>query len=155
MRGCRIPATRRKVAITGGRSMKRTLLLTAILAVGSVLALAGTASAQQVASVSIKPTGKVVGSGEAAVVRLQVVCEPPYEPLEANLSLSQSSASGFTGFGGFSCDGKVHKLRVTVPADEGTSFQDGEAFASAFVLVIHPVTQETQQGQASRTITLH
>jgi hypothetical protein len=108
-----------------------------------------------VASVSIKPQGKLVGSGEAAVVRLRGSCEPPYETLEANLSLSQGDfISGFTGFAGFPCDGRTHGARVTVPADEGTSFHKGRAFASAFVLLEHPRTQETQQAQATRTIKL-
>jgi hypothetical protein len=136
--------------------MRRVLLLcVSILAVGGLLTQTGTASEQQVASVSIKPTGTLVGSGEAALVRLRGSCQRPYEVLEANLSLSQGSfISGFTGFSGFPCDGKLHKELVTVPADEGTSFQRGAAFASAFVLLEHPITQETQQAQATRTIRL-
>jgi hypothetical protein len=130
------------------------LLFVSLLAVGGVLALPGSAAAQQAVSVSIESNGKVVGSGEAAAVRLTVSCEAPFEVLEANLSLSQGAASGFTGFGGFGCDGKNHKLRVTVPANEGTAFAKGPASASAFVLVINPNTQETQQGQASQTVTL-
>jgi hypothetical protein len=130
------------------------LLLVSLLAVGGVLALPASAAAQQAASVSIEPNGKVVGSGEAATVRVAVSCETPFEVLEANLSLSQDAASGFTGFGGFGCNGKTAKLKVNVPAAEGTSFAKGEASASAFVLVINPNTQETQQAQATATVTL-
>jgi hypothetical protein len=135
--------------------MRRLFLLcVSTLAVGGLLGLTGSASAQQVVSVSVGPNGKVVASGQAAVVRVAASCEAPFEVLEANLSLSQGAASGFTGFGGFSCDGKTHKLRVTVPADEGTSFAKGTASASAFLLVINPSTQQTQQAQATATITL-
>jgi hypothetical protein len=135
--------------------MRRLLLLfVSSLAVGGALTLPASAAAQQAVSVSIEPNGKVVGSGQAAAVRVAVSCEPPFEVLEANLSLSQGAASGFTGFGGFGCDGKTHKIRVTVPANEGTSFAKGEASASAFVLVINPNTQETQQGQVTQTVTL-
>ena len=133
----------------------RALFSISILAVTGVLAETSAAFARAPASVSIKPTGKIVGSGEAAIVRLRSSCEPPFEVLEANLSLNQGSfISGFTGTSGFPCDGKVHKERVTIAADEGTSFQEGEAFASAFLLVINPATDETQQDQATRTIRL-
>jgi hypothetical protein len=133
----------------------RVLFSVSILAVAGVFAQTNTALAQQPASVLIKPTGKLVGSGEAAVVRLRSSCEPPFEVLEANLSLSQGPfISGFAGTTGFPCDGKVHKERVTVPADEGTTFHAGAAFASAFLLVIDPATDETEQDQATRTIRL-
>jgi hypothetical protein len=136
--------------------MRRVLLSgITILAVGGVLTGTGTAFAQEAASLSIKPTGKLVGSGEAAIVRLRGSCEPPFQVLEANQSLSQGSfISGFIGTSGFACDGRTHKALVTVPADEGTSFHRGDAFASAFLLLEHPMTGDTAQAQATRTIRL-
>jgi hypothetical protein len=121
-----------------------TLGLIAVLVVGVTSAAAATA-------VSIEPKAKVVEGGAAVVVRLVVTCDPGLETLEANLSVSQDEASGFTGFGGFSCTGRPERLRVRVPAQDGT-FDRGEAFASVFILRIDPNTQQTEQGQDSRTV---
>jgi hypothetical protein len=118
-----------------------------------VLALAAAAIAQAAVSVSIERNATLVGAGEAVQVRVNVTCDPGFEVLEANISVSQRGTTGFGGIPGVVCDGTTHTLTATVSAQEG-SYRRGTASASAFVLVIDPNTQDTQSGQATAKIKL-
>jgi hypothetical protein len=105
--------------------------------------------------VSVDPKARLVDDGAAVSVRVTVQCTAGREVLEALLTVSQVDQTivGTGGSAGVTCDGKAHKHRVRVNAQEG-SFHKGEAFASAFVLVLDPTTGTTEQGQASGTISI-
>jgi hypothetical protein len=128
------------------------LALSAVL--GALSSPAGAVAPEDAVSVSIKPAAQLVGEGQAVQVQVRVACDPEFEVLEANLSVSQEDASGFAGIGGITCDGRQQTLLVPVNAQDST-FERGAAFASAFVLVIDQQTQETRQGQDSGTIRIH
>jgi hypothetical protein len=118
------------------------------------LFVAGPASAQSTATISIEPEGVVVEGGGASLVFLVVECTlgSGDEVLEGFVSLSQQTASGMGGLNP-RCDGKARRMIVRVSA-LGGRFQSGEAFASAFLLFLDPETGTTVQAQSSRTITL-
>lgn len=133
-----------------GARLGRLLVCTTALL---VLALALAAIAQAAVSVSIERNATLVGAGEAVQVRVNVTCDPGFEVLEANISVSQRNTTGFGGIPGVVCDGTTHTLTATVNAQDG-SYRRGKASASAFVLVIDPNTQNTQSGQATARIKL-
>jgi hypothetical protein len=134
----------------GNRGLRHFVLLMGAIVLGLVGSPGALAQTDAV-EVSVKPSAELVGGGEAVTVEVRVRCDPGLEVLEANLSVSQGDASGFTGFGGITCNGRRQTRFVTV-STFGALFAKGQAFASAFVLVIDPDTQETQQGQDSRSL---
>jgi hypothetical protein len=73
--------------------------------------------------------------------------------LEAHLRISQDeqAVSGEAPIFGIKCDGRTRTRVLRVTPLEG-QFRAGEAFASAFILVIDPETGETQQAQDAKTI---
>ena len=89
----------------------------------------------------------------AVRVRVRFGCAEGLEVLEANVSVSQSLASGLVGFN-VPCTGKAQNVFVIVMPLEG-SFQPGETTVSAFGLVIDQATGLTQQAQDTRTQELH
>jgi hypothetical protein len=129
------------------------ILLASVAAM--LLVLAPTAStAPPAVEVELQGTGTLVSGGAAVDVPVTVRCHPRFTVLEANLSVSQGSASGFTGVSLPRCDTRPHDVVVRVTSF-GDPFQPGGAFASAFVLVIsHGQTDETGQDQDSETIQL-
>lgn len=133
---------------------KLVLALVALAAVASLLAI-GAATAQAAVSVSIDPSGKRVKGGRALNVPVTVTCDPGLETLEGHLTVSQDdqTITGTGSLGVLQCDGMPHAVLVRVHAQEGR-YHRGEAFASAFALLIDPGTGETQPGQATRTITV-
>jgi hypothetical protein len=126
------------------------VLLGAVTVVLTAL-LVGVAPAGAATSVTIDEKAKRVDGGAAVVVRLTITCDPGKDILEAHVSVSQDEASGMAGIGGIVCDGAPHRYRVRVGTFEGT-YDRGDAFASAFILRIDPQTQQTEQGQDSRTV---
>jgi hypothetical protein len=132
---------------------RRSRLLTAALAISAVFAL-NPSGANAAVSVSIAPDAKLVDAG-TVVARVTVACDRGDQVLEAHLTVSQDDQriSGTAGIGGVRCDGKQHRFRVRVTPQEG-SFHTGDAFASAFVLVLDPATGMTEQGQATATIAI-
>jgi hypothetical protein len=106
-------------------------------------------------SVSIEPEAKLVRDG---AVRAVVVasCDPGQVVLEASLFVSDPGTftSGEAGIP-VRCDGKLRRYKVTVAPLEG-AFAIGEgAIASAFVLTCtDPMCTTTEQGQATRNITI-
>jgi hypothetical protein len=122
----------------------------AMLGVLAALLIAA-APAGAATSVTIAPNAKRVEGGAAVVVRVTVTCDPGKDVLEAHVSVSQDEASGMAGIPGIACDGRPHKHKVRVRTFDG-AYDRGDAFASAFILRIDPQTQETEQGQDSRTV---
>jgi hypothetical protein len=130
-----------------------------ILAAGAVvmlLALAPTAqtAAPPAVDIEVEGTGTLVSGGTSVDVPLSVACHPRYTVLEANLSVSQGSASGFGGFGVPRCNNRPHGVVARVTSF-GEAFVSGAALASAFVLVIRQgPSGETSQDQDVETIQL-
>ena len=134
--------------------MRRRIALTLTLAAAAIaLLVAPTASAAVLATV--EPMAKIIDRGAGVIARITVECDEGWQVLEANVTVSQDNqaVSGTAGIPGVTCDGKAHKYRVQVNAQEG-SFRKGEAHASAFVLVLNE-GGTTEQGQASGTIKIH
>jgi hypothetical protein len=130
------------------------LKIFAVFVASFALFVAGSAQAQTAATVTVQPEGVIVGGGDEALVFVIVECtlDPGDELLEGHVTLGQEFASGFGSLNP-TCDGKPHRNLVRVRTFDAT-FQNGEAFASAFLLFLDPVTGETVQAQDSRTITL-
>jgi hypothetical protein len=90
-------------------------------------------------------------------VDVRIRCVPTGdEPFEANITVTQDDGAAFAqpGLPFAPCDGKWHTVTATATPFDGT-FHRGQAFASAFVSRIDPVTQETRQGQDVRDIQVH
>jgi hypothetical protein len=135
-----------------GRTSRR---LVGLMSVVTGLALLGPGTALAAPSIEIAPTAKLVGGGESVLAKVTVVCEEGREVLEAHLRISQDEqrVSGESGLGTLRCDGRPHRYTVRVTPLEG-AFHEGEATASAFVLLLDPTTGTTEQAQDSRTITI-
>ncbi len=97
--------------------------------------------------------GKIVDGGTAVVVRVAGICSSGADVLEAFVTVSQEGASSNMGFFPLTCDGAPHGYTARITAFDGT-FSPGEAFASAYGLIIDPDTGQTDDGGHSRTITL-
>jgi hypothetical protein len=133
--------------------MKRIVLMVTLAVMMALILSAGAATAQQTVSVQVGSTAKAIAGGQALLVTVNVACEPGLEVLEAHVSAQQGSTSGTAGIGSVVCDGQSHTYKVKINALDG-QFSSGEAYVSAFVLVIDPQTQMTQQGQESRTVSV-
>ena len=133
--------------------MLRTRNLAAAVTVIAGVALTLAAAAQAAVSVKLGPTGKL--DRGAVVVRVQVACSADKEVLEANVSVSQDdgAVSEMGAIAGIVCDGKRRWYEATVTPFDG-AFHRGRAFASAFVLLIDPDTEETEQDQDARRIVI-
>lgn len=106
------------------------------------------------ATIEILGVGELVNGGEAVDVLLAVSCHRRYVVLEANLSVSQDSVSGFTGINVPQCTNATTTFVARVPSNGGL-FQVGEAFASAFLLVKRRgPSGETAQSQHTATISI-
>ena len=109
-----------------------------VVAIVSALALgsAGEVAAQpEPITVDLKRPGFLVDGGQAAEVRVAVVCRPGNgDVLEAFVLLDQGSTSGHGGIAGIVCDGRRRTFTVRVTAFDGP-YQRGPARGDAFVLV--------------------
>ena len=134
--------------------MKRiiTALTLAALVVVALLP-AGAATAEDAVTVKVGPTAQIIAGGEALLVTVEVACEPGLEVLEAQVYAQQGATFGRAGIGSVVCNGRPHPYKVRVNPLEGR-FISREAYVSAFVLVLDPQTQMTQQGQDARTVSV-
>lgn len=134
--------------------MKRiiTALTLAVLIVLLLLPV-GAVNAQDAVSVEVEPTARAIAGGQTLLVTVEIACEPGLEVLEAHVSAQQGATFGQAGIGAVVCNGRAHQYKVLISAPEG-QFTSGEAYVSAFVLVLDPQTQMTQQGQDARTVTV-
>ncbi|HEX9410591.1 MAG TPA: hypothetical protein VF986_02710 [Actinomycetota bacterium] len=103
--------------------------------------------------VRVASVGKIIEDGSAAMVRVATVCPRGWGVLESFVYLVQDGNQSFEGFFTPSCDGARHAYKVRVEAVDFT-FHQGEATASAYILLMGPGGQE-RQGQDYRTVTLH
>jgi hypothetical protein len=137
------------------RSRKAATCATLLVILTVSVALTGAASAQGTVTVTIGSTARLVENGAALLVPVEITCSVAGgEVLEAHLRVSQDdqAISGEAGISNVKCDGNRHRYMVRVSPLEG-QFHPGDAFASAFVLLLTP-EGSTVQGQASRTMTV-
>jgi hypothetical protein len=132
--------------------MRRSILLTAVSLIAAIALVPPAQGASRPVSVKLKRQATLVDQGQAVVVDVQAACDAGLEVLEAFASVSQEGVASDFGFFTPVCDGKKHRFQVRVLAFEGSAFRTGDAFASAFVLVLDPGTGETAQAQDSRRI---
>jgi hypothetical protein len=136
--------------------MKRIMLVLSLVALMvAVLLPAGAASAQEeeVVTVELGPTAKLIDDGQAVQVKVKVSCEPGVDHvLESLLFVQQEDAYG-EGFGfPVVCDGKTRVYMPKVEALDGP-FHRGEASVSAFALVcLDETCENTAQGQETRQV---
>jgi hypothetical protein len=137
-----------------GELMRRILLV--LLVLGGLLSVGvGPAvSAPGKLSVHIRPNAAISADGLHAVVTVRVRCpiEPPV--LEAFLYVTQEgNESQFAGLN-LTCDGRWHRMAVSVDAFEEAPLHAGRANATAFILLCDETTGECIDGQDSRRIFL-
>lgn len=126
--------------------------IAAVVAGLFLVASAASATPPPAVHVELLGTATLVSGGTAIDVPLTVTCHPRFTVLEANLSLSQNGASGFTGFAVPRCTNQPQTVTVRVTSF-GDPFEAGAAFASAFVLVIERAPSgQTRQDQDVATI---
>ncbi len=135
--------------------MKRIVLVVMVALVMALILAVGAASAQEPEAISVQvgPTAQAIAGGRALLVTVEVACEPGFEVLEAHVFAQQGATSNFAGIGSVVCDGKPRAHKVRVNALDG-QFSSGEAFVSAFVLLLDPATGTTVQGQDARTVSV-
>ena len=139
----------------------RTYARGAVLALGLLLAVvadampAGAKSSELALRVEVRVgrMGKIVDGGSAVLVRVAGICSSGTEVLEAFVTVSQEGVSSDMGSFPLICDGAPHAFTARITALDST-FSPGDAFASAYALIIDPDTGQTDDGAHSRTITL-
>jgi hypothetical protein len=126
------------------------------LAAGVVAAIVPTATSAQddAISVEIYDRARLLRSG-AVRVRIDISCEPFGVMGENVITITQddNAVFGQRSIGVLRCDGHRRLYRVVVTPFEG-AFHEGDAFASAFVSQIDPVSGDMRQNQDVETITV-
>ena len=123
-----------------------TLVLTALLA--------APAFAKQSLSVDIAKTARLVDGGQAVELKVKTVCAiEGFEVLEAFAYVTQSDNQSKFAAIPVSCSDipRPQKATVSVPALDFL-FQEGEANASAFILVIDPISGDTLSTSPTQVI---
>jgi hypothetical protein len=130
----------------------RALAGVAVLALAAVLATPGVAAAKKVA-VSLADTATLQEGGDAVAIDVTVRCPRNLDVLEAFLYVNQDGHQGqFAGIP-VRCVGRPLTYTVVARAAEEAPYHEGEAFSSAFVLLIDK-HGNTQQGQDSGPVTI-
>jgi hypothetical protein len=135
--------------------MRRILLVLLVLA-GSLSVGVGPAVSAPPGKVSvdIRPKGTISADGLNAVVRVRVRCPSQPPVLEAFMYITQEgNESQFAGLN-LTCDGRWHRMAVSVDAFEEAPLHAGRANATAFILLCDETTGECIDGQDSRRIFL-
>jgi hypothetical protein len=132
--------------------IKRIVLMFTMALVMTLILAASAVSAQEL--VQVGPKAQAIAGGQTLLVRVTVACEPGLQVLEANVSATQGATSTLAGIGSVVCDGKSRVYKVRVNALDDARFSRGDAFVSAFVLLLDPLTQMTVQGQDARTVSV-
>jgi hypothetical protein len=135
--------------------MKRkfnTILLIITLTITAVFA--GPAFAKQSLSVDIGKTATLVDGGQAVELKVKTVCAiEGFEVLEAFVYVTQNGNTSQFAPIPVSCSNipRPKKATVIVPALDFL-FQEGEANASVFILLIDPVSGETVSTSPTQVI---
>lgn len=135
--------------------MKRkfnTILLIITLTITAVLA--GPAAAKQSLSVDIGKTATLVDGGQAVELKVKTVCAiEGFEVLEAFVYVTQNGNTSQFAPIPVSCSNipRPQKATVRVPALDFL-FQEGEANASGFILLIDPIGGDTVSTSPTQVI---
>jgi hypothetical protein len=145
----------RTIMQQGGAPMKSVPVVTARTIIGVALVLGlliGGASALESVIVEIGKKATLIGDGQAVEVEVEVTCARGREVLEAFVYVVQdSNQSQFAGIP-VKCNNKPRESIITVSAFPESSFHQGEAVATAYILLIDPATGTTEADGDTRTI---
>jgi hypothetical protein len=134
-RGRRTRTSRITYPIERGKGKVRRFAVLAMLVMGLSPAAVQPALAQSVAALSIGSEAVLVARGAAVRVPVQYSC--PVDPSGSflNVFVTQRVDDGRltrgSGNTSLTCDGALHTVVVTVPADSQTAFRRGTALAQA------------------------
>jgi hypothetical protein len=135
--------------------MKRLPVVTARTMIGAFLALGlliGAASALESVIVELGKRAELIADGQAVEVEVEVTCALGWEVLEAfGYVVQDGNQSQFAGIP-VKCKNKLREYVIRVSAFPESPFHQGEAIASAFVLLIDPATGTTESDGDTRTI---
>jgi hypothetical protein len=137
--------------------MNRLLLTIALVIVAAVPAGLEAAAPVQAdeALVKLAKRAKLAVDGKSAQLKVRVQCPSGWETLEGFVYISQNGSTSNNGALNPVCDNQIHTYFVWVTnMPDNPLFVEGQANASAYLLLIHPDTQETLSGQATRAIKL-
>jgi hypothetical protein len=136
--------------------MVRRRALLALVVSALVLSAAGAEAApsarQDQVPVQLGSRGQIGGGNQTASVRLRTKCPPGWGAIEAFAYLTQDGNTSSFGYFTPTCDGASHTYTITVGAID-SSFREGEATGTAYVLLIGP-NGETRSGGDTRPVTL-
>ncbi len=134
--------------------MKRWLLIALFIVVAlSIGSSTPATAARDTVVVKIAKSARLAEDGQSAQLKVRVRCPAGLQTLEGFVYITQDGNQSTFGPLNPVCDGKRHKLYVTVNA-QGTLFARGQAQASAYLLLLDPETQNTITGDATQTLTL-
>jgi hypothetical protein len=133
----------------------RTLVVVVVATLALSAAGAGAAAltpAQDQVPVRLGSQGKIGGGNQTASVRLRTICAPGWGAIEAFAYVTQDGHTSSFGYFSPTCDGASHTYTITVEAID-SSFHEGEATGTAYVLLMGPNGQ-TRSGGDTRPVTL-
>jgi hypothetical protein len=134
--------------------MKRKLSFVLLLSLAVSAILASPALGQQSLSVDIGKTAKIIDGGQAVELKVKTVCAiEGFELLEAFVYVTQNGNTSQFASIPVSCSDipRPQKATVRVLALDFL-FQEGEANASAFILLIDPVSGDTLSTSPTQVI---
>jgi hypothetical protein len=134
--------------------MRRIVLVLLVLAGLLSVGVGPAVSAPDKVSVHIRRNATISDDGLHVVIKVRVRCpeEPPL--LEAFAYLNQQGNE--SQFGGLNptCDGRWHRMPVSVDSFEEAPFHPGRARATAFVLLCDEAGTVCVSGEDSRIVRL-
>lgn len=138
--------------------MKDTRLFTRLLLL-CMLVVAGlsvpTTDAGVPVQVKLEKQATVIDHGQAANVRVRVRCDRASgQLLESLVYVVQDGQTSQFASIPVTCDGRWHGAVIRVAAFSESPFHQGQARASAYVLLLSPATGDTVSGSDTRILNL-
>jgi hypothetical protein len=134
------------------RTRTLVVMVVATLAFSAARAEAAPGTTEAQVPVRLGSRGTIGGGGQTASVRLRVVCPPGWGAIEAFAYITQDGNTSSFGYFSPTCDGASHTYTIKVEAID-SSFHEGEATGTAYVLLMGPNGQ-TRSGGDTRPVTL-
>jgi hypothetical protein len=134
--------------------VRRVLLVLLVLAGLLPVGVGPVVSAPSKLSVHIRRNATISADGLHVVVSVRIRCPAQPPVLEAFAYVTQEGNE--SDFGGLSptCDGRWHRMAVSVNAFEDAPLHPGRARATAFVLLCDETSGDCVTGEDSRRIRL-